>query len=351
MKGQRRAGHSLRVSDANAMISNLPPKESTPVNSAGDTGPVLFGSARNQNLLVSALLLALTLLSFSSIAGNKFLLLDDPHYIAGNVHVQALTWSNFKWAFTNSAMGHWHPLTWLLHMVEFRFFRMDPAGYHLTSLVLHGLNVVLLFFLLQTATGALWESAFVAALFAVHPLNVEAVAWVAATNGALSTLFGLLAIAAYGSYASKPDWKRYLAVFGLFALSLMAKAMFVVLPFALLLLDVWPLKRIQFGSVTDAGQGSSRISKPSLLWLFAEKIPLLLLAIVSSMVAIVAGRQNGFMASLAAEPLRVRVLNALYSYFTYIQKMFYPQNLSIFYEFPKHYAWWQLAAAAPLLRP
>src|SRR6266436_8639613 len=347
MKGQRRAGHSLRVSDPNDMISNVATKESTLVNSPGGTGPVLFGSVRNQNLLVSALLLALSLLSFSSIAGNKFLLLDDPHYIAGNVHVQALTWSNFKWAFTNSAMGHWHPLTWLLHMVEFRFFRMDPAGYHLTSLVLHGLNVVLLFLLLQRATGTLWESAFVAALFAVHPLNVETVAWLAATNGALSTFFGLLAIAAYGWYASKPDWKRYLSVFGLFVLSLMAKVMFVVLPFALLLLDVWPLKRIQFGAV--AGEGSSRIPTRPVLLLIGEKIPLLLLALVSSMVAVLAGRQNGYMASLAAVPLRVRMLNALYSYFTYIQKMFWPQNLSIFYQFPKHYLWWQLAAAMLLL--
>ena len=360
MEEQRRAGCFSLVCCAKAIISNVATTESTlanttessesePMNIAHDTESALFGSVRNQNLVVAALLLALTLLDFGSVASNKFLQLDDPHYIANNVHVQALTWSNVKWAFTTTHMGHWHPLTWLLHMAQFHFFGMDPAGYHLTSLLLHGLNVVLLFLLLQRATGALSESAFVAALFAVHPLNVEAVAWVAATNGALSTLFGLLAIAAYGSYASKPDWKRYLAVFGLFALSLMAKAMFVVLPFALLLLDVWPLKRIQFGSVTDAGQGSSRISKPSLLWLFAEKIPLLLLAIVSSMVAIVAGRQNGFMASLAAEPLRVRVLNALYSYFTYIQKMFYPQNLSIFYEFPKHYAWWQLAAAALLL--
>src|SRR6266446_1024519 len=347
MKGQRRAGHSLRVSDANAMISNVASKESTPVNSAGDTGPVLFGSARNQNLLVSALLLALTLLSFSSIAGNKFLLLDDPHYIAGNVHVQALTWSNFKWAFTNSAMGHWHPLTWLLHMVEFRFSGMNPAGYHLTSLVLHGLNVVLLFFLLQTATGALWESAFVAALFAVHPLNVETVAWLAATNGALSTFFGLLALAAYGWYASKPDWKRYLAVLAFFALSLMAKAMFIVLPFALLLLDVWPLKRIQLGAA--ASESPSDVPTRSLFQLFAEKIPFLLLALLGSMAAIRAGRQTGSMASLAAEPLQMRVLNALHSYSEYIGKMFLPQNLAISYQFPKHYAWWQIAAAVLLL--
>src|SRR6266436_1098963 len=346
MKGQRRAGHSLRVSDPNDMISNVATKESTLVNSPGGTGPVLFGSVRNQNLLVSALLLALSLLSFSSIAGNKFLLLDDPHYITGNVHVQVLTWCNFKWAFTNSAMGHWHPLTLLLHMVEFRFFRMDPAGYHLTSLVLHGLNVVLLFLLLQTATGALWESAFVAALFAVHPLNVETVAWVAATNGALSTFFGLLAIAAYGWYASRPDWKRYVAVLAFFALSLMAKAMFIVLPFALLLLDVWPLKRIHLGAVSES---PSDVPTRSLFQLFAEKIPFLLLALLGSIAAIRAGRQTGSMASLAAEPLQMRVLNALHSYSEYIGKMFLPQNLAISYQFTKHYAWWQIDAAVLLL--
>src|SRR5713101_7601022 len=358
MEEQRRAGCFSPVRRARDIISNVATTESTlantsagaqsqPVNPAESGGSVMFGSARNQNLVVAALLLALTLLELGSVASNKFLLLDDPHYIANNVHVQALTWSNVKWAFTTTHMGHWHPLTWLLHMAQFHFFGMDPAGYHLTSLLLHCLNVVLLFFLLRKATGALWESAFVAALFAVHPLNVEEVAWLATTNGALSTFFGLLAIAAYGWYASKPDWKRYLSVFGLFVLSLMAKVMFVVLPFALFLLDVWPLKRIQFGAV--AGEGSSRIPTRPVLLLIGEKIPLLLLALVSSIVAMVAGRENGYMASLAAEPLRVRVLNALYSYFTYIQKMFWPQNLSIFYQFPKHYVWWQLAAAVLML--
>ncbi len=358
MEEQPRAGCFSPVRRARDIISNVATTESTlantsagtqsqPVNTAESAGSVLFGSVRNQNLVVAALLLALTLLDLGSVASNKFLLLDDPYYIANNVHVQALTWSNVKWAFTTTHMGHWHPLTWLLHMAQFHFFGMEPAGYHLTSLFLHGLNVVLLFLLLQKATGALWESAFVAGLFAVHPLNVEEVAWLATTNGALSTFFGLLAIAAYGWYASKPDWKRYLSVFGLFVLSLMAKVMFVVLPFALLLLDVWPLKRIQFAA--GAGEGSSRIPTRPVLRLIAEKIPLLLLALVSSMVAMVAGRQNGYMASLTAEPLRARVLNALYSYFTYIQKMFWPQNLSIFYQFPKHYLWWQLAAAMLLL--
>jgi protein O-mannosyl-transferase len=321
--------------------------ESTRLNSAEGTAPPLFGSVRNQNLLVAALLVLLTLLDFSSIAGNKFLLLDDPHYISNNVHVQALTWSNVKWAFTTSHMGHWHPLTWLLHMVQFYFFGMDPAGYHLTSLFLHCLNVVLIFLLLHRATGALWQSAFVAALFAVHPLNVEPVAWVGATNGALSTVFGLLAIAAYAWYASKPNWKRYLAVFALFVLSLMAKAIFVLLPFALLLLDVWPLKRIQLGpGASESPAGSPTSSR---FRIFAEKIPLLLLTLISSVLAIIAGRQNGLMASLTAEPLQVRVLNAVYSYSAYIAKMFWPQNLSIFYQFPKRYVWWQLAAALLLL--
>jgi tetratricopeptide (TPR) repeat protein len=322
--------------------------ESTPVNSVGGAVPVIFGSVKNQNLLVSALLLALTLLSFSSIAGNKFLLLDDPHYIGGNAHVQAITWSNIKWALTNSAMAQWHPLTWLLHMVQFHFFGMDPAGYHLTSLFLHGLNVVILFLLLQNATGGLWQSAFVAALFAVHPLNVEPVAWVAATNGTLSTFFGLLAIAAYGWYASRPDWRRYLAVFGLFALSLMAKAIFIVLPFALLLLDVWPLKRVQLGAATTS-ESPSEIPTRSLFQLFAEKIPPLLLALLGSIAAIRAGRQTGAVATLAAEPLQMRVLNALHSYSAYILKMFWPQNLAINYQFPKHYAWWHITAAVLLL--
>src|SRR5260370_34024214 len=330
------------------MILSVASNESTAVNSAGGMGSALFGSVRNQNLLVSALLLALTLLSFSSIAGNKFLLLDDPHYIAGNPHVQAITWSNIKWAFTNSAMAQWHPLTWLLHMVQFHFFGMDPAGYHLTSLFLHGLNVVILFLLLQKATGGLWQSAFVAALFAVHPLNVEPVAWLAATNGTLSTFFGLLAIAAYGWYASRPDWRRYLAVFGLFALSLMAKAIFIVLPFALLLLDVWPLKRVQLGAATT-NESPSEIPTRSLFHLFAEKIPPLLLALLGSIAEIRAGRQTGAVATLAAEPLQMRVLNALHSYSAYILKMFWPQNLAINYQFPKHYAWWQIAAAVLLL--
>src|SRR5216683_8444719 len=358
MEEQPRAGCFSPVRRARDIISNVATTESTlantsagtqsqPVNTAESAGSVLFGSVRNQNLVVAALLVALTLLDLGAVAGNKFLQLDDPHYIANNVHVQALTWSNVKWAFTTTHMGHWHPLTWLLHMAQFHFFGLEPAGYHLTSLFLHGLNVVLLFLLLQKATGALWESAFVAALFAVHPLNVETVAWLAATNGALSTFFGLLALAAYGWYASKPDWKRYLAVLAFFALSLMAKAMFIVLPFALLLLDVWPLQRIQLGAA--ASESPSDVPTRSLFQLFAEKTPFLLLALLGSMAAIRAGRQTGSMASLAAEPLQMRVLNALHSYSEYIAKMFLPQNLAISYQFPKHYAWWQIAAAVLLL--
>src|SRR6266436_1932336 len=357
MEEQRRAGCFSPVRRARDIISNVATTESTlantsagaqsqPVNPAESAGSVMFGSARNQNLVVAALLVALTLLDLGSVASNKFLLLDDPHYIANNVHVQALTWSNVKWAFTTTHMGHWHPLTWLLHMAQFHFFGMDPAGYHLTSLLLHCLNVVLLFFLLRKATGALWESAFVAGLFAVHPLNVEEVAWLATTNGALSTFFGLLAIAAYGWYASKPDWKRYLAVLAFFALSLMAKAMFIVLPFALLLLDVWPLKRIHLGAVSES---PSDVPTRSLFQLFAEKIPFLLLALLGSIAAIRAGRQTGSMASLAAEPLQMRVLNALHSYSEYIAKTFLPQNLAISYQFTKHYAWWQIDAAVLLL--
>lgn len=253
---------------------------------------------------------------------DGFLGYDDPLYITDNPEVQAgLSWKGVQWAFSTFDAANWHPLTWLSHMADVQMFGLHPAGHHFVSIFIHAINGVLLFWLLWKATGKAWRSFFAAATFAVHPLSVESVAWIAERKNLLSTFFGFLAIAAYGWYARNPNWKRYLAVAGAFAASLIAKPMLVTLPFALLLLDYWPLRR--FGG-REQGSGQS-------LRLFVlEKLPLLALAALSSIVTIAAQHYEGAI-NPAAFPLGLRIENALLSYVAYLGKIFWPANLSISY--------------------
>src|SRR5271165_6904679 len=177
---------------------------------------------------------------------NPFLGVDDPAYVTDNAHVQAgLAWATVEWALTATAAQNWHPLTWLSHALDCQIYGPNPAGHHFTNIFLHTLNAVLLFLLLLRVTASKGRSLLVAALFAIHPLNVESVAWIAERKNVLSTLFFLLTLGAYGWYARKPDIKRYLAVASLFVLGLAAKPMVITLPFVLLLIDFWPLQRIQ----------------------------------------------------------------------------------------------------------
>ncbi len=204
--------------------------------------------AKHRNfVLVACICLAIaTLAAYSRATRNPFMHVDDQNYVTENPHVQSgLAWQTFTWALTATAAENWHPLTWLSHALDCQLYGLNPVGHHATNILMHALNAVLLFLLLFRATGARGRSLLVAALFALHPLNVESVAWIAERKNVLSTLFFLFTLAAYGWYARKPELNRYLVVAALFALGLAAKPMVITLPFVLLLLDYWPLERIR----------------------------------------------------------------------------------------------------------
>jgi len=256
---------------------------------------------------------------------------DDPSYVTENRSVQqGLTRDTLRWAITTTQEANWHPLTWLSHALDYQLFGLIPAGHHLTSVLLHVLNTMLLFLLLWRVTGATGRSLFVAALFALHPINVESVAWVAERKTVLSMLFFLLALGAYGWYARRPNIGRYLPVAVLFALGLASKPMIVTLPFALLLIDCWPLCRV-------LGWSSPSSAFPVPQWrlsrLLLEKLPLIAIAVASSLVTMAV--QHGAMEG--GVPLGVRFANAVYSYSIYLGKTLWPLRLSAFYPY-KGYA-------------
>ena len=231
------------------------------------------GVSQNSGALLSPTVLCLilfagTLLLYFSTVNSAFINYDDPAYVTKNAHVlQGLSWGNITWAFTATVEANWHPLTWISHMADVQLFGTNPRGHHAVSILLHALNVLLLFFTLRKATGNVLRSALVACLFAIHPLNVECVAWVAERKSLLSMFFLLLSLAAYGWYVSNRTLSRYLLVLIAFALGLAAKPMIVTLPILLLLWDYWPLERTSFDSDSVA-------NRLTFLRLIAEKIPL-----------------------------------------------------------------------------
>ena len=189
-----------------------------------------------------------TLALYNPVNRHPFVNYDDDRYVTENPHVrQGLTVETFKWSLTSTEQANWHPLTWISHALDVSLFRLNPVGHHFTSVLLHAVNAMLLFLLLMWATGRFGPSLFVAGLFALHPINVESVAWVAERKNVLCTFFFFLTLWAYGWYAQKPDWKRYVAVAALFAAGLASKPMVITLPFVLLLLDWWPLNRVRAG--------------------------------------------------------------------------------------------------------
>ncbi|NTW16972.1 MAG: glycosyltransferase family 39 protein, partial [Syntrophaceae bacterium] len=201
-----------------------------------------------------------TLAVFWPVKDHEFINFDDTEYVTENVHVRGgITLKGVTWAFTTFHAGNWHPLTWLSHMLDVQFFGLKAGWHHLMNLLFHIANTLLLFLVLHRMTKALWQSAFVAALFALHPLHVESVAWVAERKDVLSTFFWMLTMGAYVFYVEKPETRRYVLTLFFFALGLMAKPMLVTLPFVLLLLDYWPLKRLQYGT-TDPKNPAEDIS-------------------------------------------------------------------------------------------
>ncbi len=298
-----------------------------------------------KKLLVVLLLCALTAIAYWPLARSGFVDYDDTDYVTENLKIQdGLTASGVAWAFTTSHAANWHPVTWLSHMLDIQVYDLHPLGHHLTSLAFHVLNSALLFLLLSLMTGAFWRSAFVAALFALHPAHVESVAWVAERKDVLSTFFGLLAIWSYARYAmATPPASRkklfYVLSLLLFALGLMSKPMLVTLPFVLLLLDFWPLGRIH----------TPPISSKTLAPLLIEKIPFLLLTVASSIVTFLVQHAGGATVSTAQLPLAARGANVLVSYIRYLGELFWPTNLAVFYPRPTEWPVWQIAGSASLL--
>jgi len=279
------------------------------------------------------------------ITSHEFINYDDGLYVTENLNVQAgLTLESIKWAFTTDHAANWHPLTWLSHMLDIEIHGLNPMGHHLTNLQIHIVNSILLFLVLKMMTGALWQSSFVAALFALHPLHVESVAWVAERKDVLSTFFWILSMWAYVRYVRHPEKKRYFLLILFFILGLMAKPMLVTLPFVLLLLDFWPLSRLQ-----PTAQENSYSSYKSLKPLIVEKLPLFLLAAVSSFVTFFVQQHGGAIRSLEAVPMSPRIANALFSYLSYLGKTIWPQNLALIYPYPSISMTWQIVLSAPLL--
>ena len=299
----------------------------------------LSGELSQRPILLGALLVLATLPLYGPVTHHEFLLFDDSQYVTRNIHVSTgLNFGNVAWAFTTFHEANWHPLTWLSHMADCQLFGLNSGPHHLVNVALHAANVLLLFFLLQRATGAVWRSFFVAALFAVHPLNVETVAWVAQRKSLLCTLFSLLTIAAYGWYARRPDWKKYLVVVAAFALALLSKPMAVSLPLVLLLLDYWPLERYE-----------DLPFRRKWVRLSLEKLPLLLLSVASSAVTMVAQRSRGAVAWESILPLSWRLENAIVSYVAYLGKTVWPAKLAVFYPHPLHSLSWSNVVAATVI--
>ena len=306
-----------------------------------DSGRTIDFRSHFLTLSVCLILILATFIVYWQVTGHDFALLDDNLYVYENSHVQnGLTSDSISWAFTTTHAGLQIPLTWLSLMLDFELYGLDAGGYHLTNLLLHIANVLLLFFVIKLMTGGLWRSGFVAALFALHPLHVESVAWVAERKDVLSTLFWMLTMWAYFHYAQRPTVKRYLLIILPFVLGLMAKPMLVTLPFVLLLLDYWPLGRFQVGQsagaleATAQGLIKSGQPMPSALSLVWEKIPLFALVAVSSVVTFLAEKGAGGLVHSDTLPISIRVANGLVSYVKYMGKMIWPHNLAIFYPHP-----------------
>ncbi len=306
----------------------------------------LFSSPEKRNLILCLLLVAATLVLYNPVNRHPFVNYDDDRYVAENPHIQnGLGWDTFTWAFASTEQANWHPLTWLSHALDYRLFHQNPTGHHFISLLIHAANAVLLFLLLAFATGRIGTSLFVALLFALHPINVESVAWVAERKNVLSTFFFLAALGAYGWYAQKPHWQRYLTVAGLFALGLLSKPMVITLPFVLLLLDYWPLGRI--GGSPPSAVRTTQLSKSRLL---AEKLPLLALSAASAAITMQAQQAGGAMRSTAQFSLGVRLENAVVAYAMYLWKMIWPAHLAPIYPHPgDSLAIWQAAVSAMVL--
>ena len=303
-------------------------------------------SPQKQKILLSLVLAVAAVVLYYPADSHPFVNFDDNLYVSENAHVTSgLHWSTVKWAFTTFDEGNWHPLTWLSHAADCQFYGLNPAGHHDTNLVLHALNVVLLFWVLQQATGYIGRSAMAAALFALHPLNVETVVWIAERKNLLSMAFFLLALGAYRRYTLKPAGSRYAVVALLYALGLMAKPQIITFPFVLLLWDYWPLQRISLAGRADTEL--AKVPQRTFSQLVIEKLPLFAITAASAIITVNAQRAGH---AFRVYPLTVRLENAVVAYASYVKKAFWPVDLAPMYPHPGNaIARWQVWAALVLL--
>ena len=303
---------------------------------------------RNIHIILICLVLAVTtLVVYWPVKDHEFVNYDDHDYVTHNPRVvTGLTSDNVKWAFTKAHAGNWHPMVWISLMIDHEFYQLDAGGYHVTNLILHIMNTLLLFLILRSMTKSSWPSAFVAALFALHPLHVESVAWVTERKDVLSTFFAFLTIAAYYSYTKKAGPARYILAILLFALALMSKPMVITLPFVLLLIDYWPLKRFD---LVRSYKPKRRSKQRLLAWLIVEKVPFFALVFISSIVTLIVQQAGGAMSKYMQFPFHIRLANAATAYLVYIKKMVWPKGLAVYTRIPGriYRSRWQLYAAYP----
>ena len=281
---------------------------------------------KKRSAIIAATIFIVTLCLYLRSAFFPFSIIDDKDYVTANPKVLAgLTADSIRWAFTAFHASNWHPLTWLSLMLDSQLFGSNPAGYHVVNALLHAANSVLFFALFRFMTGAVWRSAFVAACFALHPLHVESVAWVAERKDVLSTLFWALTLLFYCAYVKERKRNWYLLSLAVFALGLMAKPMLVTIPVILIVMDYWPLRRR--GSPLAASGGAARGS-----WVL-DKLPFLALSVLSSLLTVGAQGKGGSVSTLAMWPLSARLSNIFWSLTAYLQKMLYPAKLAVYYPF------------------
>jgi len=314
-----------------------------PLQKAPEERPVEPAPAPRREYWLYALLFIATFAVFSQVWHHDYIYYDDPVYIVENPHAHSgLTAENVAWAFTTGYTGNWHPLTWLSLMADFQLFGFNSGAQHLVNVLFHALAALFLFAVLRRMTGAVWRSALVAFLFSLHPLRVESVAWAAERKDVLSAALWFLTIWAYLAYVKRPGWARYLAVAAVFSLGLMAKSMAVTLPIVLLLLDLWPLRRIDLGRkepVTAFGEALP-IRRAVL-----EKVPLLALSAAAAVVTFLVQRGNHAVMALDLSPFSERLGNAFVTALAYIGDLAWPAKLAVFYRLPAHIPEWKAMAA------
>ena len=296
-------------------------------------------TSKEKTLIIYIVLAAITLVVFWQVNQFDFINFDDHVYVTENNHIKSrVTLSNLSWAFSTRYADMWNPLVWMSFMLDYKLYGMKAGGYHVTNLILHILSTLLLFWLFCRMTKEIWPSAFVAALFAIHPFHVESVAWISERKDVLIAFFWMMTLCLYVYYTEKPAVKTYLLVVFSFALALMSKPFAIYLPVIMILLDYWPLKRFA-------------LKKDQLFWQIKEKAPLIILAIITFIINLYISIYNASSPELVSQayPLTFRLANASLAFITYLGKTFWPYDMAIFYPFLLHISVWQTLGAYLLI--